>query len=129
MTAGAVIAATFGGFAILVAILLPAASLSRAALALVAVVIPIGLAVYGLGAWLFSASYERAKALHYVPPVLEKVDPDAPEQLLVRGSDEPDTSPDEMLRTAAALSDEPALLLRVGSGASGGSLDQTANSE
>ena|SRR5690349_13849818 len=113
MTAGAVIAGVFGSLAIPVAILLPGASLSKAALALVALAVPIGLAVYGLGAWLFSASYERAKALPYVPPVLEQVDTDAPDEVLVRGAVEPETPPEQMVRAADTSSNDPALLLRV----------------
>ena len=99
MAVGALIALGCGGLALFLAVRLPDAGVSRTAMITLLLSMPVVLACYGVGAWLFSSSFERARSLHVTPPGLYEPEMPTEAHVLVRGAGEPDVAP-ELLRVA-----------------------------
>ncbi len=59
------------------------------------------------GLMLWQAAAKKARSIPYVPPVREQIAALPAEQILVRGSEEPDVLPQDMLRAALLESEKP----------------------
>lgn len=60
------------------------------------------------GMWLWRSSSKQMRSLAHVPPVAEQIATLPDEEILVRGSDEPAATADELLRAAQAGTVQPA---------------------
>jgi hypothetical protein len=71
--------------------------------------VPAAFGVFALGGGLLSSfTFKKTKSLPYVPPVDEQIAALRAEEILLRASDEPSATPDELLRAASSAIAEPA---------------------